>query len=145
MVIGKSDTKGAIGPQSDTNPIARNPVASATRATTSAPAPATSPAGHQQVTIRYVDRPDMPETFADSIASTYFDGQTLRIEFTVTRVDEAASVAPITARRFPVCRIVVPAPAGIDLINRLNKIGATLAQAGVVKPTPRPTDLPKAT
>ena len=102
-------------------------------------------AGHRQVTIRYVDRPDMPETFADSIASTYFDGQTLRIEFTVTRLDEAASVAPMTARRFPVCRIVVPAPAGIDLINRLNQIGATLAQAGQVKPTPRPTEVPKAT
>jgi len=145
MIIGKSDTKGAIGPQSDTHPLASNPVASATRAATSTPAPATSPAGHQQVTIRYVDRPDMPETFADSIASTYFDGQTLRIEFTVTRVDETASVAPMTARRFPVRRIVVPAPAGIDLINRLNQIGATLAQAGVVKPTPRPTEVPKAT
>lgn len=102
-------------------------------------------AGHQQVTIRYVDRPDMPETFADSVANTYFDGQTLRIEFTVTRVDETASVAPMTARRFPVCRIVVPAPAGIDLINRLNQIGATLALAGVVKPTPRSTEVPKAT
>ena len=73
------------------------------------------------MTIRYVDRPDMPETFADSIASTYFDGQTLRIEFTVTRVDEAAAVAPITAHRFPVCRMVVPAAAGVDLINRLNQ------------------------
>jgi hypothetical protein len=51
----------------------------------------------------------------------------------------------MTARRFPVCRIVVPTPAGIDLINRLNQIGATLAQAGVVKPTPRSTEVPKAT
>ncbi len=96
-------------------------------------------------TFHYVDRPDMLETFADFIGGTYFDGQTLRIEFAVTRVDEAKADGPITARRYPVCRVVVAAPAAIDLINRMQHIGAALTQAGVVKPTPRPTEAPKTT
>jgi hypothetical protein len=35
-------------------------------------------------TIRYLDRPDCLETFADSITGVTFDGQTLRLEFSVT-------------------------------------------------------------
>jgi hypothetical protein len=49
---------------------------------------ATAPAGQserQPATVRYLDRPDMMETFADSITGLIFDGQTLRIEFGVTR------------------------------------------------------------
>ena len=34
--------------------------------------------------VDYVDLPDVPETFADSIHSIFFDGQTLRINFCVT-------------------------------------------------------------
>ena len=47
-----------------------------------------APRERQTATIRYVDRPDVGETFADSITGLVFDGQTPRIEFSVTRVDE---------------------------------------------------------
>jgi hypothetical protein len=69
----------------------------------------------------------------------------LRIEFAVTRVDQAKADAPIAAHRYSVCRVVMPAPTAVDLINRMNQIGTALAQAGVVKPTPRPTEAPKET
>jgi hypothetical protein len=46
-----------------------------------------TPAG-QTATFRYVDRPELVETFADSITGMFFDGQSLRIEFAVSRVDE---------------------------------------------------------
>ena len=49
--------------------------------------------------IRYVDRADMVETFADSVTGLIFDGQTLRIEFGVTRFDDVKPNAPITGRR----------------------------------------------
>jgi hypothetical protein len=41
--------------------------------------------------LRYQDIPDLPETFADSIGQWIFDGQNLRIEFTVTRLDPGGS------------------------------------------------------
>jgi hypothetical protein len=67
----------------------------------------------QPATIRYVDRLDIAETFADSITGLVFDGQTLRIEFGVTRVDEVKPDAPITGRRYPASRIVLSPGAAI--------------------------------
>ena len=105
----------------------------------SAPAAAgssASPRERQAATIRYLDRPDVTETFADSITGLVFDGQTLRIEFSVTRVDEVKPDAPITGRRYPASRIVLSPGAAIELINRMQQIGAALTQAGVAKTTP---------
>lgn len=50
----------------------------------------------------------MAETFADSITGFIFDGQTLRIEFGITRFDNVKGSAPITGRRYPACRLVLP-------------------------------------
>ena len=89
-------------------------------------------------TIRYIDRADMSETFADSVTGLIFDGQTLRIEFGVTRFDEMKPNAPITGRRYPACRVVLPPAAAVDLINRMQQVAAALTQAGVVKQAQRP-------
>ena len=91
----------------------------------------------QSMAIRYVDRADMAETFADSITGLVFDGQTLRIEFGVTRLDDVKANAPRTARRYPACRLVLSPATAVELINRMQQIGAALTQAGVVKVTPR--------
>ena len=99
------------------------------------PAPA-APTGLPErgpATIHYVDRPDMVETFVDSVTGLIFDGQTLRLEFGVTRFDEVKPNAPITGRRYPACRLVLSTVAAVDLINRMQQIGAALTQAGVVK------------
>jgi hypothetical protein len=79
---------------------------------------------------RYVDRPDLPETFADSLHTMVWDGQTLRIEFCVTRFPEAA--AGTEAKRYPACRLVLSASVAADLFNRLNQTMAALSQAGIV-------------
>jgi hypothetical protein len=100
-----------------------------------------NPAGSPEraaATIRYIDRADMGETFADSITGLIFDGQTLRIEFGVTRFDEMKPNSPITGRRYPACRLVLPPAAAVDLINRMQQIAAALTQAGVVKQAQRP-------
>ncbi len=89
-------------------------------------------------TIRYLDRADMEETFADSITGLIFDGQTLRIEFGVTRFDDVKPNTSITGRRYPACRLVLPPAAAVDLINRMQQIANALTQAGVVKAAPRP-------
>ena len=106
---------------------------------------AAGPGERQPATIRYLDRADMQETFADSVSGLIFDGQTLRIEFGVTRFDEVKPNAPITGRRYPACRLVLPPAAAVDLINRMQQIANALTQAGVVKSTPRPgSEPPKA-
>ena len=103
------------------------------------PAPA-SPAAveRSQASIRYLDQADITETFADSITGLIFDGQTLRIEFGVTRFDEVKPNTQITGRRYPACRLVLPPAAAVELINRMQQIANALTQAGVVKATPRP-------
>jgi len=100
---------------------------------TAAAAPA-GEASRQPATIRYLDRADMVETFADSITGLIFDGQTLRIEFGVTRFDDVKANSSITGRRYPACRLVLPPAAAVDLINRMQQVAAALTQAGVVKP-----------
>lgn len=84
-------------------------------------------------TFRYIDRPELVETFADSINSLLFDGQSLRIEFGVSRVDEMKPNVPPTGRRYPACRLVLTPMAAIELINRMQQVGSALTQAGLVK------------
>jgi hypothetical protein len=103
-------------------------------------ATAAGPAERQTATLRYVDRPDLEETFADSVSGLLFDGQMLRLEFAVTRLDEVKPNTQLTGRRYPACRVVLPPAAAIDLINRMQQIATALTQAGVVKSTPRPSE-----
>jgi hypothetical protein len=106
---------------------------------------ATAPASTERTpaTIRYVDRPELGEVFADCVSGLLFDGQTLRLEFGVTRLDEVKPNTPISGRRYPAVRVVLPPAAAVELINRMQQIAAALAQAGVVRNTPRPADGPK--
>ena len=111
-------------------------------------APAATPAAsaeqrdRQAATIRYLDRPEITETFADAVSGVVFDGQTLRLEFAVTRLDEIKPNLPITGRRYPACRVVLPTTAAIDLINRMQQIATALAQAGLTKTAARPGESP---
>jgi hypothetical protein len=97
-------------------------------------------AQRQAATIRNFDRPEVAETFADSITSLVFDGQSLRIEFGVTRLDEVKPNMPITGRRYTACRLVLPPAAAVDLINRMQQIGTALTQAGVTRTATRPSE-----
>jgi hypothetical protein len=90
----------------------------------------------QPVTLRYIDRPECAETFADSITNLAFDGQSLRIEFGVTRMDEVKANTPLTGRRYPACRLVLPPTAAVELINRMQQVAAALTQAGLLRQNP---------
>ena len=96
--------------------------------------PGNQNAGKQPATIRYVDQPECHETFADSINNVFFDGQTMRIEFGITRMDELKQGQPMTGRRYPACRLVLPVGAAIELINKMQQTANALQQAGLLKP-----------
>ena len=103
------------------------------------PPPAAEQAPSKSLTLKYFDRPEVSETFADVIHSVQLDGQVLRIELCVTRLDHPVKPKePATARCYPVSRLVLSASAAVDLINRMQQIGAALVQSGVLKQTQPP-------
>jgi hypothetical protein len=55
----------------------------------------------------YVDRPEVAETFADHCERVIFDGQTLRVDLSVTRYGEPTSDKRATAHRATTCRLVM--------------------------------------
>jgi hypothetical protein len=88
------------------------------------------------VTIQDLDRADLEEIFPDSIIGLICDGETLRVEFGVTRLDKKKANSAITARRYPVCRLVLPLAAAVDFINRMHQIAPALTPTGAVKSVP---------
>jgi hypothetical protein len=94
-------------------------------------------ANQQSMPIRYMDAPDLSETFADSVHNMVWDGQTLRIEFCVTRYPERAADKDAEARRYPACRLVLTAPGVAALFNRLQQTVAALSEAGVIGKQPQ--------
>jgi hypothetical protein len=85
-----------------------------------------------------VDRPDLVETFSDSIRSVTFDGQTLRLLFCATRLDQASPADAPNAKQYPVCRLVLTPPAAVDLFNKFRQIMSIMEQSGVIKKEPIP-------
>ena len=82
---------------------------------------------------QYVDRPEVSEVFADIVQRIQFDGQTLRLEFCVSRLDDHKPGTPVTGKRYPTCRLVLSAAAAVDLMNKMQQITAGLVKAGVLK------------
>ena len=76
-------------------------------------APKTDPKARQPK-LRYQDRPEVNEIFADSIRVCVFDGQLMRIEFTVTRLDDPGALGVLEGRQMPVCRLVLNRAALVD-------------------------------
>jgi hypothetical protein len=86
------------------------------------------------VELRYEDRPDLLETFADSAQSLSFDGRTLRIEFSVNRPDPVdAKAKKKTGRSVPVVRLVLDLEGAVDLFNKINALQAAMESRGVIK------------
>jgi hypothetical protein len=93
----------------------------------------------QPVQFQYVDRPEVTETFADFVHRIQFDGQTLRLEFGVSRLEDHKPPEPATGKRYPACRLVLSAAAAVDLMNKMQQITASLIKAGVLKSEPPAT------
>jgi len=79
--------------------------------------------------LRYQDIPDLKETFADSIGQWIFDGQLLRIEFTVTRLDPGGTPEQPTGRRLPAARMVLTPMCAVELIRQCQQLMAALEKA----------------
>jgi len=99
--------------------------------------------------VTYLDLPDLPETFADSVRFIGFDGQTWRIELMVTRIQPEQikpGAAGVPATQTPSCRLVLTVAAGLDLLNKLTQTADALEKQGILKrnqPAPPPFVMPE--
>ena len=87
----------------------------------------------QRPKFRYQDLPELNETFADSIGGWSYDGNTLRMELLVSRLDPMKAGEQPTGRAVPVCRLVLSTRAAVELIRAASQITGALTQAGVLR------------
>ena len=90
----------------------------------------------QVVEIQYINRPEIQEVFADYVERMTVDGGTgtLRLEFTVTRMDDPQPGAnKQTGRKYTVARLVLPMPGLLDMINKFQQVAAVMEQQGTLK------------
>jgi len=92
--------------------------------------------------LTYLDRPEVGETFVDSVARVTFDGATLRLEFAVNRLDDVRPPAQQTGRAVTACRLVLPASGMLDLFGRLSNLMNALQSQGALKVTPAEREPP---
>jgi len=117
-----------------------NPESTAPKGTSAGIAASTDQGERQPATIRYLNCADLKDIFADSISGLIFDGETLRIEFVVTRLGKETADSPISSRQYPVCRLVLPLTAAINFANRMQQIAPVLMQASVVEAAQQQSD-----
>ncbi|MFZ5669632.1 MAG: hypothetical protein ACOY4K_09060 [Pseudomonadota bacterium] len=83
--------------------------------------------------LRYEDRPELVETFADTVQRMTFDGRTLRVEFCVARLDDPDPKGKKrTGRAVPVVRLVLDLDGAVDMFNKMNNLQAALESRGVI-------------
>lgn len=90
----------------------------------------------QTVELQYINRPEITEVFADFLERLTVDGttNTLRMEFTVTRMDDPQPGATKqTGKKYTVARLVLPMPGLLDMINKFQQITAVMEQQGTLK------------
>ena len=78
---------------------------------------------------KHVDRPAVMETFCDYLQTFTFDGQSLRFELCVERLDmpkEGVKRQKLTGRRITCARLILSVDAGNDLLNKLQTVAGQM-------------------
>ncbi|MGH2360206.1 MAG: hypothetical protein ACRDGM_06650 [bacterium] len=91
--------------------------------------------------LEYIDRPEVAETFVDSVEKISAEGNThtVRFEFCVHRIDEpAAGQPPRSGRKYTACRIIMPLAGFVGLATKIERLMSLMEQQGVVAKTTLP-------
>jgi|GEM_PF-1063298 len=87
---------------------------------------------------KYIDRPEISEVFADRLEHLFFDGASVRMEFTVTRTDQAPSTAqPSSGARqwaYTAARIVLSARGAAEMLNMMQELHGLMLKQGYIQP-----------
>lgn len=90
---------------------------------------------------KYIDRPEVSEVFADRLEHLFFDGATVRMEFTVTRTDPART-GPDNALTEPrqwsytACRVVLSARGAAEMLNKMQELQGVMLRNGALQARP---------
>jgi hypothetical protein len=80
-----------------------------------------------------VDRPEVSETFSDSIGEINFDGIVFKICLTVNRMDPPRPPEPPTTSQVTAARLVLPIPTAMNLVENLSNMIKVLQEQGHIK------------
>jgi hypothetical protein len=86
--------------------------------------------------IQEIDRPEIAETYADSLGISSFDGTALRITFCISRVQEPKPPKPPQFKRYPAVRLVLSPYGAVELFNQLQQMMGAMAKMGLVNMEP---------
>jgi hypothetical protein len=90
------------------------------------------PIGRDPEELKYVERPDVGETYVDSLQSVMYDGNSLRMEFVVHRFGSPLPNGKANNRKLTAARLVIPLGGAINLTAQLNAIMGALEQQGAI-------------
>jgi hypothetical protein len=89
----------------------------------------------RQTVMTYVDRPEIPETFADCLGRVTADAVHVRLEFCINRLDHLVEPNAIkTGKMITAARVVLTVPAMFGMLDQLNQIVEQLKAAGMSAP-----------
>jgi len=86
-----------------------------------------------QLQLTYRDRPEISETYADSLGRVFFDGITLRMEFVVNRMDDPQPPNPPTGKAVTAARVVIPLPGMMDMVAKLQTLVQQMQTQGMLR------------
>ena len=95
--------------------------------------PTPPPRSQPQRQLAYVDRPEISETFVDSLWRVYFDGQTIRMDFVVNRMDDPRPQTPPSGKAVTASRIVIPVAGMVEMLSKLQNLADQLRAQGTVR------------
>lgn len=84
---------------------------------------------------KYIERPEICETFADHCERVIFDGQTLRIDLSVTRLVAAGEGGKPSGYRATASRLVLTPQLALQLHGQLQNLVAIMEKKGLVRKT----------
>ena len=84
---------------------------------------------NKELTVRHVNRLDVNEVFIDTISGLVFDGQTLRLDGAVTRLEVAPDQRSVVASKYTACRLVMSPNAAAELISKLQQVTTRVREA----------------
>lgn len=89
-----------------------------------------------ELQIKYTDRLDVTETFANSLGKCFFTEGVANIELCVTRIEKTDPSTPPTGKKYPACRLVLTPQAVVQLFQSLNGIMGAMKNEGIIKQNP---------
>jgi hypothetical protein len=92
------------------------------------------PQEQEPVQLTYRDRPEIPETYADTLHVACVEGVVVKMEFVVNRPHEpTAPGASVTGNALTACRLVMPLQGMVDMAKKLDKLLTQMHAKGILK------------